>query len=270
MRQRFDQDYIREEFTAIGDALEASVEVFLIGGGSMAFRGLKDATKDIDVVVESGDDLTWLTSALLDAGYEEVREPGEEYVELGAQTILENTDECRFDIFNQQVVDTLIFSTGMKERSEPLVTTGNLSVKMASPEDIFLFKSVTPRADDREDMNILVQTGLDFDTIIDEIQTQTELLGEEFFVTHINQALIELEDRFGVTTPLTEPVEQLTVDVYDYINILNSFEDTTTQEELQQAVELPDDRIDEILGELEEKGNIERDDGRIRKVDDRP
>lgn len=48
MRERFDGEYIRSELVRIGDHLEAPLTVYLIGGGSMAFRDLKEATKDID------------------------------------------------------------------------------------------------------------------------------------------------------------------------------------------------------------------------------
>ena len=56
----------------------------------MAFRDLKTTTKDIDLIVASGDDLGQLQAVLLELGYEIVREPDEEYEALGAQRILEN------------------------------------------------------------------------------------------------------------------------------------------------------------------------------------
>jgi hypothetical protein len=41
MRARFDSSYIRSELERIGQQLDNPLTVFLIGGGSMAFRGLK-------------------------------------------------------------------------------------------------------------------------------------------------------------------------------------------------------------------------------------
>lgn len=101
MRARFDSSYIRSELERIGQQLDNPLTVFLIGGGSMAFRGLKETTKDIDLIVSSGDDLSQLQAVLLELGYDIVREPDEEYEELGAQRILENDDGCRIDVFNQ-------------------------------------------------------------------------------------------------------------------------------------------------------------------------
>jgi hypothetical protein len=83
----------------------------------MTFRNLKETTKDIDLVVTDGDALRQLQAVLLETGYEVVEEPGEGYDDLGAQRILENDDGCRIDVFNQQVVDKLVLSEGMRQRS---------------------------------------------------------------------------------------------------------------------------------------------------------
>jgi len=66
MRARFDRAYIRSELERIGQQLDNPLTVFLIGGGSMAFRGLKETTKDIDLLVSSGDDLSQLQAVLLE------------------------------------------------------------------------------------------------------------------------------------------------------------------------------------------------------------
>jgi hypothetical protein len=61
----------------------------------MAFHNLKTTTKDIDLIVASGDDIGQLQAVLLELGYDIIREPDEEYEALGAQRILENDDGCR-------------------------------------------------------------------------------------------------------------------------------------------------------------------------------
>lgn len=267
MRREFGQGYIEEEFTRIGTRLEDPLTVYLIGGGALAFEDLKDATKDIDVVVTESEDFARLQNALTLLDYESVRDPDEEYQELGATLILENSDGCRIDIFNQQVVDKLIFSRGMQDRSQQLVSRGQLVVRTASLEDVFLFKSVAGRPGDIEDMNTLIQTGLDFDTILDEIHRQTELLGEELFITYVNEALIDLEDRFGVTTSLTDDIEELSRQVYDQLAVLNSFDDTTTVDDIHESTELSESRVSEVLDRLAEKGSIQQDGEQVRKIE---
>ena len=214
MRRRFDSEYIESELRRVGRQLEADLTVYLIGGGAMSFRGLKETTKDIDLIVSDGDDLRVLQAVLLGNGYDIVKEPGAEYDDLGAQRILENDDGCRIDIFNQQVIDKLVLSDGMRRRSEAYLDAGELSVALVSAEDIFLFKSVAGRTDDIEDMFSLVQTELDFDVIEDELQQQIDLLGQELFVTYANEALLELEEQHNISTPLAERVSEITERVY--------------------------------------------------------
>ncbi len=77
-------------------------------------------------------------------------------------------------------------------------------------EDIFLFKAIAGRDDDIEDMNMLVQAGLDYDVVRAELETQIERLGDDQFATFANEALVELEERYGVTTPIETRVQELT------------------------------------------------------------
>ena len=157
----------------------------------------------------------------------------------------------------------------MKSRSEPLEVRGKLTVKMGSTEDIFLFKSVAGRTDDIEDMNMLVQSGLDFETIRDELETQTELLGEEHFVTFIGEAFGELEERFGVAVPIHDSVVATSARVYDQLSILLALDEPKRSAQLRTEVDLDEGRFTEMLQELERKGNVERSGETIRKINDR-
>lgn len=270
MRRRFDSDYLRREFDRLGSALSTSTDTYLIGGGSMAFRDLKEATKDIDLVVTNRVSLNRLSDALETIGYRVVHDPGDEYASLGAQSVLENDDGCRFDIFVRQVGGELEFSDGMQRRSEAFVTAGQLTVHLVSPEDVFLFKSVAGRTDDIEDMTTLVQTGLDFEAIEREINRQVALLGEEFFVTVVNESLVELEDRFGVTVPIRDAVAKRTNRVYSELEVLLAFDDSTTIESLTDEVDITAEELDPLLTGLERKGVIERTGSGIEKLRERP
>lgn len=256
MRKRFDSEYINAELERIGDHLEAPLTVYLIGGGSMAFRELKETTKDIDLVVTDEDALRQLQGALLACGYEIVKHPGEAYDELGAQRILENDDGCRIDVFNRQVVDTLILSKGMRERSEAYLDAGRLSVELVSAEDVFLFKSIAGRTDDIDDLFALVQTGLDFDVIEAELQRQIDLLGQELFVSHVNEALVALDERHNVTTPLADVVRDITERVYRELEVVQAFDDVISRAELYERVGLSSTEVDETIRSLEAKGVV--------------
>ncbi|MFC6954881.1 DUF6036 family nucleotidyltransferase [Halorubellus litoreus] len=263
MRARFDSAYIRSELERIGQQLDNPLTVFLIGGGSMAFRGLKETTKDIDLIVSSGNDLSQLQAVLLDLGYDIVQEPDEEYEELGAQRILENEDGCRIDIFNRQVIGKLMLSPGIRERSERYLDPGNLVVELVSTEDIFLFKAVAGRVDDIEDMFSLMQTGLTFDIVEAELETQVELLDQELFVTYVNEALTDLTEQHNVTTPLHDPVAEITERVYKELEVLHALDEPKSVTDLYQELDWPAADVQEIVRRLEEKDAVAVTDGRI-------
>lgn len=265
MRDRFDREYISAELERIGKGLETSLLAFLIGGGSMTFRELKDATKDIDLVVTDGDSLDHLQTSIRELGYEVVRQPSHEYDSLGAQRILENDDGCRIDIFNQQVVNKLVLSPGMKERSEELLTVGEFSVNLVSAEDIFLFKAVAGRTDDIEDLFVLYQTALDFDVIEAELRHQIELLGQELFVTYVNEALVELEERHNITTPIMETVDEITAHIYQELEVLHEIDESSLVSDLHKALDLTPSEIEAAIRNLEQKNVIAVDGNQITK-----
>jgi hypothetical protein len=266
MRPRFDRSYIRAELERIDQQLTDSLTVLLIGGGAMAFRDLKTTTNDIDLIVASGDDLGQLQAVLLEIGYETVREPNEEYEALGAQRIVENDDGCRIDVFHQQVIDKLVLSDGIRRRSERYLDPGNLVVELVSPEDIFLFKAVAGRVDDIEDMFSLLQTDLDFDVVEAELAAQIDLLEEELFVTYVNEALADLTEQHNVTTPLHDPVAEITARVYEELEVLQALGEPKSMPTLQQELDYSTAELGDIVRRLEEKDAIEGTTDRIERL----
>jgi hypothetical protein len=266
MRPRFDRSYIRAELERIDQQLTDPLTVFLIGGGAMAFRDLKTTTNDIDLIVTSGDDLEQLQTILLELGYETVREPDEEYEALGAQRIVENDDGCRIDIFHKQVIDKLVLSEGIRQRSEQYIDPGNVVVEIVSPEDIFLFKAVAGRVDDIEDMFSLLQTDLDFDVVEAELAAQIDLLEQELFVTYVNEALADLTEQHNVTTALHDPVAEITERVYEELEVLHALDESKSMPTLQQELDYSTAELQDIVSRLEEKGAVEETADRIERL----
>ena len=207
-RPRFGREYIRREFEHLSTELRTDVRTYLIGGGAMAFRNLKDATKDVDLVVRSPGECRRLLGVLDQLHYERLTDPGTEYDRLGARHCVENDDGCRIDLFDRQVANKLYFSDGMADRSLVLLKTRHLRVGLAAPEDVFLFKSVAERPEDVDDMATLVRTGLDFDVVESEIAAQVRLLGGERFTTVVSESLEKLDERHGIQTPLDPVVDE--------------------------------------------------------------
>ena len=243
MRPTFRRDYIENEFQRLAAGLSDPLTVYLIGGGAMSFRDLKGATKDIDLVVPDGDAYGQLWAVLMDCGYAEVQSLAPDYRALGATSCVENDDGCRLDIFNRQVANKLVLTEGMCERSEPYLATNQLTVRLVCNEDIFLFKLIAARDDDIEDMNVLVQTGLDYDVVRTELEAQIDRLDDDQYATFANEALIELEERYGVTTPIEDRVQELTDRYYHGLEILQALDEPMTVDELATELNLDTDEV---------------------------
>ncbi|WP_066415224.1 DUF6036 family nucleotidyltransferase [Halorubrum aethiopicum] len=261
-RPQFDAAYIEAELQDLGTTLRTEVTAFLIGGGAMAFRGLKDTTKDIDLVVTTETEFDRLLAALDASGYEEVSELGETYRQLGARLCVENQDGCRIDVFNRQVANKLIFSDGMQQRSEEYLTATQLSVQLTALEDIFLFKSVAKRPDDIDDMNTLVQTSLDFEAIESEIAAQVELLNGKQFTTHIRESLDDLYDQYEVQTPLEDGVDEYYAQYMDELEVrlVLSEDEPMSVEAIAEERGLDRSHVEEQLRRLEAYGYVEEGD----------
>lgn len=258
-RPQFDAAYLEAELQELGATLRTEVTAFLIGGGAMAFRGLKDTTKDIDLVVTTETEFDRLLAALDAYGYEEVSELDETYRQLGARLCVENQDGCRIDVFNRQVANKLIFSDGMRQRSEEYLTATQLSVQLTALEDVFLFKSVAKRPDDIDDMNTLVQTSLDFEAIENEIAAQVKLLNGKQFTTHIRESLDELYDQYEVQTPLEDGVDEYYAQYMDELEVrlVLSEEEPMSVEAIVEERGLDRGHVEEQLRRLEAYGCIE-------------
>ena len=261
-RPQFDATYIEAELQELGAVLNTDVTAFLIGGGAMAFRGLKDTTKDIDLVVTTEVEFDRLLAALDERGYEEVSELGETYQQLGARLCVENTDGCRIDVFNRQVANKLIFSDGMQQRSEEYLESNELTVELTALEDIFLFKTVAKRPDDIDDMNTLVQTNLDFDAVKSEVAEQIELLSGKRFTTHIRESLDELYEQYEIQTPLEDVIDEYYTQYMDELEVrlVLSEEEPMSVEAIAEQRGLEQSHVVEQLEQLEAYGYVKQTD----------
>nr|WP_241430800.1 MarR family transcriptional regulator [Haloferax elongans] len=138
-------------------------------------------------------------------------------------------------------------------------------VELVRPEAIFLFKAVAGRVDDIEDLFSVLQTGLNFDAVEAELETQVELLEQELFVTYVNDALTDLTEQHNVTTPLHDPVAELTERVYEELEVLHALDDPKSVAALQQELDWPAAAVQEIVRRLEEKDAVAVTDGRVER-----
>jgi len=86
---------------------------------------------------------------------------------------MRNSDGFQCDVFYRQVCQGLVLTPRILGRAERYGRFGNLSISLMSPEDLFLFKSITERELDLDDMRILVESGVNWDVIFHECQKQS-------------------------------------------------------------------------------------------------
>lgn len=176
------------------------IDLYLIGGGNLALRGIKPATADVDVVVKDYRTLTALENVLINP-FPRFRTSGgiivylkvfgHEYEKkLGADAVYQKVDpetgDFNLDVFVKRVMRGIQLSGGMIDRAvvpKEFQELKKLRVHLVSVEDVFLFKGVTSlgRSKDVDDILRLLELGVDFDVVLKEIEVQRKLLEVETF-----------------------------------------------------------------------------------------
>lgn len=195
----------------------------------MTLTGTKVATKDIDIVFSSRAGARDFMTATQRVGFDYVHEQTDEYDALGASAIMENKRGMRFDIFDRQVCRALELSKGMKSRARLFRSFDNLEVFLMTPEDIFLFKGITERETDLDDMRILAEAGLDWRTIKNECLSQKKS-GRWAYM--LGTKLLELRAKFGISSPISKTLldhGDMDLLIYAFNKIIGKEESTFTE-----------------------------------------
>src|SRR5512137_483874 len=164
------REEVNELFEQLGQVLEHEVEALLIGGAVMLELGLKDATKDIDVVCRSEEDKEWLLAAAKALGFEIVG-PEMRHERLGVKRLAVKGG-CNLDVFAERISYDFGLSETMWQRATRIRSFGGLVIRDASLEDIFIMKLIANRPGDAPDCSNLVIAGLDFNAVYREIEMQ--------------------------------------------------------------------------------------------------
>jgi len=257
-RSFFDKEYIRKEFDKIASKISTPLTLFMIGGGGLSFYGLKEATKDIDVVVQNQKELKTLIKALKNSNYRPVgiAEISITYRKIGAQKILENEDGFRWDIFVQQVCRALTVSHQMKSRATPLYKKGFLEVLLASKEDIFLFKGITEREADLDDMRLLAESGLNWKVIEQECHAQSAASGR-LWENALYERLVDLREKHNIESPIEKTLKTILEEKLVEITLIEAIKQgNDTIKTISQAIKEPEHFVRKSLKKLLQKGRI--------------
>lgn len=201
---------VNELFEQLGQVLDRKVQVLLIGGAVLLELGLKDSTKDIDVVCRNKEDKEALLLAAKSLGFELVG-PQKRHARLEINRLAVKGMR-NLDIFDGRISYDVELSEPMWQRTIASRTFGNLLVKDASQEDILIMKLIANREGDADDCAALIGTGLDFDAVYEEIERQYRKAGEmeqKIWITYIEEGIGRQEEEFSMKVPIADKISEL-------------------------------------------------------------
>ncbi len=214
-RKMFTQEDLTKALADVGSKLGRRIKAYLIGGCAMTFMGRKVATKDIDVVFCTTKDTKDFVAAMQLTGFKHVRNVAGPYSALGAFAIMEDSNQMRFDVYDRQVCRALELSGGMQARARPYQKFGNVDLYLMASEDIFLFKGITEREADLDDMRTLAEVGLDWRTIEKECMSQKRS-GRWAYM--LGTKLLDLRAKFSIESPIIKSLlGHADVDLLTYV-----------------------------------------------------
>jgi len=197
---------IESLFKEIDQHLKTKVKIYVIGGVVLLHQGLKPATKDIDLVINKKQEFVAFEQALKTIRFES-KIPTGAYKKMNLNQILIR-DDFRIDAFHKTVCRRFSLSEGMRKRAKKLLELQHLELYLCSNEDIFVFKAFTEREGDLQDCIALAQRGLNWNSILDELQSQIQHSGEDVWITWVGERLDLLVER-GLSIPIMNQIDKL-------------------------------------------------------------
>jgi len=198
MESEFEVSDIETILECIGNNLKNKQSCYLLGGAMMVFSGLKVSTKDIDILFDSDDERKNFINAGKKCGFISLTKDERKDV----ITLTNPRTGWRLDLFYKTVLGGLKFTKPMKKRSKRLKQYDLLKVNLLSPEDVFLFKTMSDRERDLDDMRLLIGFGIDFHTLSREILDQKE------FILKIVPRIEEFKQKYRIDFSLTKKLKK--------------------------------------------------------------
>ena len=204
---------IEELFNEINKMMHKKVYLYIIGGAALLQRGMKDATKDIDIVVETKQDFIEFQKVLEEFGFTP-QIPGKEYTHMNLSQIFQKSD-FRIDLFEKEVCGRFSLSQDMTKRANNVIDLNYISISLCSNEDIFLFKTMTERDGDIDDcISIATLKDPDWKIIIEELKNQIHNSKQDVWLTWVGERLDILKDK-GLIIPVMDEVDKLRNKFFD-------------------------------------------------------
>lgn len=210
---------INSLFKEIDETIKDKVHLFIIGGAMLLYHGMKRATKDIDIVVDTPKEFRTIKNTLVNLNFSE-RIPTIEYKKFDLNQIFIRED-FRIDLFQRKICNGFVLSEPMMKRAEEIIKLEHLTISLCSYEDVFLLKTFTEREGDIDDCISLAKKGINWNALFDEIMNQIKISDKKVWVTWIGERLDILEEK-GITIPIMNKLNKLREEYYDELEKKNS------------------------------------------------
>jgi hypothetical protein len=143
------REEVEEILKGLGEQLSEPVAFLVIGGAAMLEYGLKDVTKDIDLVCRDAAGKAKLLEAAKSLGFE-VFGPEKRHARLGLDRVAVKGGHT-LDIFAGRISYDFGLSEGMWQRGKKTRLLGKADIRYAAVEDIFSLKLIANRPRDLDD-----------------------------------------------------------------------------------------------------------------------
>jgi hypothetical protein len=201
---------VEEILTGLGEQLSEPVQFLVIGGAVMLGYGLKDVTKDIDLVCRDATGKARLLEAAKSLGFE-VFGPEKRHARLGLDRVAVKGGHT-LDIFAGRISYDFELSEGMWQRGRTTHLLGKAEIRYAAVEDIFSLKLIANRPRDFEDCISLASAKMDFEVIYSEILAQYIKAGtieEKIWITYLEEGIGKLEEDYRLQVTIADRVSEL-------------------------------------------------------------
>ena len=201
---------LEEILKGLGDRLAEPVQVLIIGGAAMLEYGLKDLTKDIDLVCRDAEGKARLLEAARSLGFE-LFGPEKRHARLGLDRIAIKGGHT-LDIFAGRVSYDFGLSETMWQRGKRTPPLGKAEMKYAAVEDIFTLKLIANRPRDIEDCRSLTTAKMDYEAMYSEIEAQYAKVGtieEKIWITYLEEGIGKLEEDYLMQVPIANRISEL-------------------------------------------------------------
>jgi hypothetical protein len=147
----------------------------------------------------------------------------------------------------------------MASRAKTFYEESHLHAKMVSKEDIFLFKGVTEREADEDDMRLLAESGLYWTVIEKECGDQSAISGR-LWEGALLDSLIDLREKYKIQSPIEKSLRKTAEEKLNERIISSAItKGSVTTKMISDVTKISERLVRESVKKMEKKGLIKID-----------